>query len=212
MADSKDVISEVVHRLPDEPVHLWQLTNDTTLYNNPMGCGAFSSAMALSVYQPGGFVANGGYAIAHSLFARMLQVPISGGTFELEDSMALQAEGLQASMFLLGTFDQLAAAIDLGAPVILLVNRVFLLIGQHDVLMVGYSRDATGAPLHVFIDDPAIGAVDQEAPAGLSYPGNDKIAFADLASKWTGTFTPVFKDPGTFDQWKTNANRHWILG
>jgi hypothetical protein len=205
-------MSEVVHRLPNDPVHLWQLNNDIGLYHNPMGCGAFSSAMALSVYQPGGFANNGGYSIAHSIFDRMLQVPISGGTFELQDSLALQAEGVQASMFLLGTFDQLAAAIDLGAPVILLVNRVFLLIGKHDVLMVGYSRDAAGAPLHVFIDDPAIQSPTQPAPAGLSYPGNDKIASSDLQGKWTGTFTPVFKDAATFQEWQQHANRHWILG
>jgi len=213
MADNAGTVGEVVQTLPHDPVHLWQLTNNTTLYNNPMGCGAFSTAMALSVYQPAGFANDGGYAIAHGIYDRMLQVPFSGGgTFELQNSMALQAHGLHAAMFLLGTFDQIAAAIDLGAPVIMLVNRVFLLIGQHDVVLVGYSRDAGGAPLHLFIDDPVIQTASQQAPAGLNYPGNDKIAAANLPGKWTGTFTPVFGDSAHFDEWRHIAKRNWLLG
>jgi hypothetical protein len=204
---------EVVSRLPRDPVHLWQRTDRAGLYNNSMGCGAFSTAMAISVFQPGGFVNDGGYAIAHDIYDQMLKVPFSGGgTFEMQNTLALKAHGLQASMFLFGTFDHVAAAIDMGAPVIILINPIVLNIGQHDVLAVGYSRDTFGRPLSLFIDNPWDEPSTQVGPDGLNYPGNSKIAAADLPNKWTGTFTPVFGDTTTFNEWRQRTGYWWGIG
>jgi hypothetical protein len=216
MVGTAAIPSETIHRLQSDPVHLCQLTGDPSLYNNPMGCGAFSTAMTMSVFRPSGFAGNHGYAIANNVYKRMIKVPFShGGTFELQNALTLRSRGLVASMFLFGTFEQVAAAIDLNAPVILLVNpifRNFRLIGRHDVVLLGYSRDATGAPLNLFTDDPEIKTDNQQAPEGLNYPGNSKIAASELKKKWTGTFTPVFKDAATFQEWKRRAHRHWLIG
>ncbi len=47
-----DVSAEIVHRLPHDPVHLYQLAQGQDAYYNPMGCGAFSTTMAISAYDP----------------------------------------------------------------------------------------------------------------------------------------------------------------
>jgi len=207
---------EVVHRLPRDPIHLWQLNSSGGLYHHAMGCGAFSTAMAISAYRPADFISNRGYDIAHGIHDRMLKVPFSGGgTFELQNALALKAHGFQAAMFVFGTFEHLAAAIDLHAPVILLVEPVVLNIGRHDVLLVGYSRDAQGEPLHLFIDNPWLQAATQDGPGGLgglSYPGNSKITAAELHQKWTGTFTPVFPDSASFQEWRRRTGYRFGIG
>src|SRR4051812_9164078 len=82
-----------VYGLPRAPVHLWQYNPAPDAYRNPQGCGAFSTAMALSVYDP---IQYGTYAAAHRLFGQMLQVPIFGGTFESQNAVVARRVGYLA--------------------------------------------------------------------------------------------------------------------
>jgi hypothetical protein len=66
--DIEGVATEIVRRLPRDPVHLWQLNQSPGTYNNAMGCGAFSTAMALSYYDPTRF---GTYDAARRIVSRM---------------------------------------------------------------------------------------------------------------------------------------------
>ncbi|HUS15343.1 MAG TPA: hypothetical protein VM536_10045 [Chloroflexia bacterium] len=196
---------EVVHRLPQQPVHLFQLNTSPEAYRNAMGCGAFSTSMALSVYDPETY---GTYEMAREIFGQMLKVPVFGGTFENQNGTVARRLGFQADDYDYGTSDDLMAAIDLGAPVVILINPTkHLGIGTHDVLLVGYSVDASGACLRVFIDNPAVESGAQPAPAGLSYPGNQIIEVADLPHKWTGVFTPMFSMPEVWAQWRRQVHR-----
>jgi hypothetical protein len=133
---------ETVHKLPHAPVHLYQLNADPGAYSNKMGCGAFTTAMALSCYDPVRF---GKYAAARRLFDRMRKVPFFGGTFEGQNAVMGRRYGFFARSYDNGTPADLAAAIDCGAPTIMLVRPGFLGIGLHDVLLVGYSVDALGS-------------------------------------------------------------------
>ncbi len=195
---------EVVHRLPRDPVHLFQLNTAPDTYNNPMGCGAFSTSMALSVYDPMRF---GNYDTPRNLFSQMLKVPFFGGTFENQNGAMARRFGFLAHSYGYGTPADLAAAIDLGAPTVILINPNRLGIGQHDVLLVGYSVDVHGNFLRLFIDNPWEQAGTQPAPPGLSYPGNQAIAAADIPHKWTGVFTPIFASPDTESRWRAQTHR-----
>ena len=195
---------EVVHRLPRDPVHLFQLNTAPDTYRNPMGCGAFSTSMALSVYDPARF---GNYGTPRDLFSQMLKVPFFGGTFENQNAAMARRTGFCANSYGYGTLADLAAAIDLGAPTVILINPNRLGIGQHDVLLVGYSVDGQGNYLRLFIDNPWEQAGTQPAPPGLSYPGNQTIAADDLAHKWTGVFTPIFSSPDTERRWCAQMRR-----
>ncbi len=205
--------SETVHRLPHDPVHLFQLNTDPGTYKNPMGCGAFSTSMALSYYDAARF---GTYDSAHAVFDAMLKVPFFGGTFESQNAAVAHKYNFFAAPFDHGTVADLAAAIDLGAPTVILVNpKTFVSVGdidivrvgQHDVLLVGYSVDAQGHYINLFINNPWLQSGTQPAPAGLSYPGNQTIAVADLANKWSYCFTPFFQAADTFAQWRKTTHR-----
>jgi hypothetical protein len=208
-----DQPAEIVHQLPREPVHLWQLNSDPNTYSNPMGCGAFSTAMALSCYDPGTF---GTYTAARSIFDEMRKVPFFGGTFESQNATIARKYSFFATPCGHGTVADLAAAIDLGAPTILLINPKTILsiaghnllqIGQHDVLLVGYSVDATGAYRNLFVNNPWLAAATQSAPPGLSYPGNQTLAAATLPNVWTANFTPFFPSADAFAQWRARTGR-----
>src|SRR5690242_6629106 len=77
------VVQEIVHRLPHDPVHLWQLSTDPGTYSNPLGCGAFSTSMGLSCYDATRF---GNYDSARNIFDAMFKVPFFGGTFESQNA------------------------------------------------------------------------------------------------------------------------------
>ena len=83
---------ETIHSLPNKPVHLYQLNPDPATYNNPMGCGAFSTAMALSCYNPRQY---GTYDVAKFFFSRMLKVPGFGGTFESQNARIARLQGFK---------------------------------------------------------------------------------------------------------------------
>ncbi len=197
-----DTSVETVHRLPQDPVHLYQLTQGQDAYYNAMGCGAFSTAMALSVYDR----AFGSYEQARAIFGQMIKVPFFGGTFEHQNAALAHRFGYVADFYMNGTLADLLPAIDLGAPVIMLINPGLLGLGKHDVLLVGYS-EAAGAPLRLFLDNTAVESPTQAAPPGLAYPGNQTLTLADLSGKWTGGFTPFFRDPATQAQWRRQAHR-----
>ncbi len=204
---------ELVHRLPHDPIHLYQLNTDPGTYNNPMGCGAFSSAMALSFYDSARF---GTYDAAHTIFNQMLKVPFFGGTFESQNAAVAHKYNFFAAPFDHGTVGDLAAAIDLGAPTIMLIRPKTILsigqydilrIGQHDVLLVGYSSDAHGNYVNLFINNPWLQNATQPAPAGLAYPGNQTFAVADLPHIWLNCFTPFFASAEALAQWRKATRR-----
>lgn|GEM_PF-1550214 len=191
---------DAVYRLP--AVHLWQ--HNPATYHNDVGCGAFTTAMALSVYDPARY---GSYQVAHTFFGRMLEVPIFGGTFEEENASIARAEGFLAAEYDRGTVVNLAAAIDVGAPVILLVDPLPILgVGRHDVLLVGY-RLTAGWVGELFVDDPGIESAAQPAPRGPADPGNETLLVANLTGKWTGVFTPIFRDRAQQARWRELAGR-----
>ena len=191
-----------VYGLSPRPVHLWQSNPAPDAYANPRGCGAFSTAMALSVYDPTHY---GTYAAAQRLFTRMAQVPFFGGTFESQNAVVAGQAGFIALNHDHGTVDDLVTAVNLGAPVILLLNPNFLGIGQHDVLLVGYRAGADGQVRDLLIDNPAQAAATRsDAPAE---PGNQMIAVEDLPRIWTGIFTPIFASPAVATAWQAQAGR-----
>jgi hypothetical protein len=108
----------LVYGLPRWPAHLWQYNPAPDAYANPRGCAAFSTAMALSVYDPTHY---GTYAAAQHLFTRMAQVPIFGGTFESQNAVVARQAGFIAFNHAQGTVAELVAAVNLDAPVILLI-------------------------------------------------------------------------------------------
>jgi hypothetical protein len=191
-----------VDGLSPRPVHLWQYNSAPDAYANPQGCGAFSTAMALSVYDPTHY---GTYATAHYLFTRMVQVPFFGGTFEHQNAVVAGQAGFIALNHDHGTVGDLVTAVNLGAPVILLLNPNFLGIGQHDVLLVGYRAGADGQVRDLLIDDPAQAAASRpDAPAE---PGNQVISLTDLPARWTGVFTAIFDSSAVASAWQAQAGR-----
>jgi len=194
----------IVHRLPHDPIHLYQYNNDPQAYKNPMGCGAFCTTMALAYYDLDHF---GTYAAARQIFDTMRHVPFLGGTFEGENARFARKQGLFTASFDFGTVDDLTAAIDNAAPTILLINPGPFRIGRHDVLLVGYSADDAGNCVDLFVNNPAIQSDAQSAPPGLSYPGNDTIPTGTLQGKWTGCFTPIFGSSETFKRWLRQVQR-----
>jgi hypothetical protein len=188
------------------PVHLWQWNPAPDAYN-PMGCGAFTTAMALSTYEPDRF---GTYQAANSIFAQMPKIPLIGGTFEGDNAKVAGLAGFAATTADHGTAADLMTAIDAGAPVILLVNPIFLGLGGlglHDVLLVGYRLDAAGMLQDVFVDDPAFGAAGGADPNAPGAPGNRMITMAELQQSWTGVFTPVFRTVADEQHWQKIAGR-----
>jgi hypothetical protein len=198
------VSNEHVHRLPRDPVHLYQFNADPAAYQNAMGCGAFCTAMGLSYYDPVRF---GLYSAARTIFADMLHVPFFGGTFESQNAATARRLGYFAQPFDHGTIADLTAAIDFGAPTVLLINPGFLGIGTHDVLLVGYGTDEWGGCVCIFVNNPAVESATLGAPMGLSYPGNQIIASSTLPSRWTGCFTPFFDSQTTFNNWRAHTHR-----
>jgi hypothetical protein len=191
-----------VYALPQLPVHLWQTNPTRNAYRNPMGCGAFTTAMALSVYDR---VHYGSYSAARRLFTQMVQVPVFGGTFEGQNAEQARQAGFTALSNDHGTVADLVAAVNLGAPVILLVDPGLLGIGRHDVLLVGYRVGRSGRVQQLLVDDPLrAGSTRAEAPAE---PGNLAIPVADLPRKWTGVFTPIFASPARAADWQRATGR-----
>ena len=196
---------EIIHKLPHDPVHLYQKNTAPGAYYNEKGCGAFSTAMALSFYDRERF---GKYAAARMLFDQMLKVPFFGGTFEGQNASVGKRFGFFARAYDHGTPADLAAAIDCGAPTILLVRPGFLGIGQHDVLLVGYSVDAVGRWLNFFVDNPGIESDKLQSPPRPDYPGNEVYSVSFLSTWWTGCFTPFL---GSFDavaKWRELTGRN----
>jgi hypothetical protein len=198
------ISNQHVHRLPRDPVHLYQFNSDPAAYQNAMGCGAFCTAMGLSYYDPSRF---GTYAAARTIFASMLHVPFFGGTFESQNAVMARKLGYFSQPFDHGSVADLTAAIDCGAPTVLLINPGFLGIGTHDVLLVGYGTDEWGGCICLFVNNPAIETASLGAPMGLSYPGNQIFATASLQTRWTRCFTPFFDSQATFDHWRTLRHR-----
>lgn len=196
--------SEIIHRLPRAPLHLFQHNKAPHAYYNEKGCGAFSTAMALSCYDPARF---GSYAAARIIFNKMLKVPFFGGTFEGQNAVIGRRYQFVAHAQDHGTPADLVAAIDCGAPTILLVNPGMFGIGTHDVLLVGYSVDPHGALLNLFVDNPGVESSTQVSPSGSPYPGNEVYPVASLAAKWTRCFTPFFTSPVVYAQWRALTYR-----
>lgn len=196
---------EIVHRLPHDPKHLFQLNEDPGAYYNKMGCGAFTTAMALSCYDRDRF---GTYAAARRIFAQMWKVPLFGGTFESQNAAMGRRYGFFTAPYDRGTVADLAAAIDAGAPTIMLVDpQWFFGIGRHDVLLVGYSIDTQGRYLNLFVDNPAYQSASIASPPGTNYPGNEVYPVDILPQKWTRCFTPFFASAAAFAQWRTTTGR-----
>lgn len=195
---------ETVHQLPHLPVHLYQLNKAPDAYSNKMGCGAFTTAMALSCYDPVRF---GKYDAASKLFDRMRKVPFFGGTFESQNAIMGRRYGFFARSYDSGTPADLAAAIDCAAPTIMLVRPGFLGIGLHDVLLVGYSVDALGRWLNFFVDNPAIESGSLQSPARPDYPGNEVYPVSFLSTWWTGCFTPFLGSSEAVAKWRDLTGR-----
>jgi hypothetical protein len=194
---------ETIHKLPHAPVHLYQLNSNPGAYSNKMGCGAFTTAMALSCYQPGRF---GNYAAARAIFGQMRKVPFFGGTFERQNARIGRRHVYFSKPYDRGTPADLAAAIDCGAPTIMLVRPGFLGTGLHDVLLVGYSVDALGRWLNFFVDNPAIESDKLQSP-GVDYPGNEAYSVSYLSKWWTGCFTPFIGSPQALAKWRHLTGR-----
>ena len=167
-----------------------------------MACGAFTTTMALSVYDRARY---GSYTSARRLFTQMAQVPVFGGTFEGQNAEQARQAGFIAIPNDQGTVADLVAAVNLGAPVILLVDPGVLGIGQHDVLLVGYRVGRHGRVQQLLVDDP-LRATSTRAVAPAE-PGNLAIAVADLPHKWTGVFTPIFASPARAADWQAQTGR-----
>jgi hypothetical protein len=193
-----------LYRVSSPPIHLWQWNPAPGAYYSPMGCGAFSVAMALSVYDPLGY---GSYAAAHSLYDQMNRIPLIGGTLEGENAAAARRQGYAATTYYDGSLADLMTAIDRGAPVILGVHPLIFGIGLHDVLLVGYRVDRTGILRQIFVDNPAVSGTDLADPAFTGDLGNQVIAAHEMASTWTGAFTPVFRSETDAAGWRTLVNR-----
>lgn len=193
-----------IHKLPILPTHLYQLNKNPKGYHNPMGCGAFTTSMALSCYNPGRF---GNYSAARYIFHKMLKVPLFGGTFESQNARIARHFKFTARPQNRGTIADLTAAIDLGAPTILLINPGFLGIGRHDVLLVSYSTDPDGRPENLFVNNPAVESETQPSPPGQTYPGNETYPVATFSSRWTRCFTPIFRTPQLYAQWQSITHR-----
>jgi hypothetical protein len=192
------VIEGTVRRLPNPPVHLYQLNRSPDAYYNEKGCGAFTTAMALSHYNPARF---GTPNAAREIFDQMLKVPFVGGTFEFQNARLAKRYGLLSKNYDHGTPADLAAAIDCGAPTIMLVNPGRFGIGQHDVLLVGYSVNSSGNWLRFFVDNPAVESAPSEAALPQEFPGNASYSVPDLSEKWTRCFTPIFESADVYARW-----------
>ena len=195
---------EIVHRLQRGPVHLFQLNKAPDAYYNEMGCGAFATAMALSCYDPDRF---GTYAAARRIFDQMWKVPLFGGTFESQNAAMGRRHNFSTAPYDHGTVADLAAAIDAGAPTIMLVDPKCLGIGRHDVLLVGYSVDTEGRYLKLFVDNPAYESATLASPPGTNYPGNEIYPVDILPHKWTRCFTPFFASAAAFARWRAATGR-----
>ncbi|HKP54437.1 MAG TPA: papain-like cysteine protease family protein [Chloroflexia bacterium] len=195
---------EIVHRLPRDPAHLYQRSQDPPNYNNPMGCGAFCTSMALSFYNPERY---GNYGAPRAIFGEMVKVPFFGGTFEGQNASIAKKHGFFAAPFDHGKVTDLAAAIDHGAPTIMLVDPGRFGIGRHDVLLVGYSVDANGNYINLFTNNPEVQGATLESPLDEKYPGNYIIPVSTLPTKWTGCFTPFFSSAEAFASWRAQVGR-----
>lgn len=196
--------NEIVHRLPHDPTHLYQRSQDPPDYFNRKGCGAFCTAMAFSFYDSGRY---GNYATPRAIFCEMVKVPFFGGTFEGQNAATGKRHGFFAAPFDHGKVSDLAAAIDRGAPTIMLVNPGKFGIGTHDVLLVGYSVDANGNHVNLFVNNPEVQNATLAAPLNATYPGNEVIPVNILPKKWTGCFTPFFASAEALTDWRAQVGR-----
>ncbi|HEY0071131.1 MAG TPA: hypothetical protein VGE04_14285 [Chloroflexia bacterium] len=219
MADT--TAGETVHALPrlhaqsvelkQDPdavtAHLYQLNEKPGAYANKMGCGAFTTTMAISHYHP----TLGTYDTARTIFDKMIKVPHFGGTFECQNARMARQYGLLSKNYDHGTLADLQAAIDCGAPTILLVEPTGRLrIGQHDVLLVGYSLDASGKLFRFFVDNPMIeSAPSRESPVqAQKFPGNASYTVPELIKTWTNCFTPFFGSAEAYARWRALTGRN----
>jgi hypothetical protein len=186
------------------PIHLWQWNPTPGANYSPMGCGAFSVPVALSVYDP---LRLGSYAAAHTLYDQMNHIPLLGGTLEGENAAEARRQGYAAPTYYDGTTGDLLTAIDHGPPVILGVDPLLFGIGLHNVLLVGYRVDDQGVLRQLFVDNPALSSPDLEDTPFVAAPGNDVIDGRDLVSQWTGAFTPVFGDEAAAAGWRALVKR-----
>lgn len=193
-----------LYQVGSAPIHLWQWNPVPGAYYNPMGCGAFSVAMALSVYDP---LTYGSYAAAHDLYDQMNHIPLLGGTLEDENATEARRQGYAATTYYDGSLDDLTTAIDRGAPVILGVHPLLFGVGLHNVLLVGYRVDRKGALRQLFVDNPALSGTVLDDPAFAGDPGNGVIEARDLAGQWTGAFTPVFRTETDAAGWRALVGR-----
>jgi hypothetical protein len=169
-----------------------------------MGCGAFCTAMALSFYNSERY---GNYAAPRSIFGEMIKVPFFGGTFESQNAAIAKKHGFFAAPFDHGKVSELAAAIDRGAPTILLIRPDRFGIGHHDVLLVGYSVDANGNYVNLFVNNPEIESATLAAPLDVKYPGNQVWPVSTLPKEWTRCFTPFFATAEAFAGWRAQVGR-----
>ncbi|HEX8597996.1 MAG TPA: hypothetical protein VF952_05705 [Chloroflexia bacterium] len=227
MTDNNTVAGESIHKLPrlhvqskeltQDPdavvAHLYQLNEKPGAYFNKMGCGAFTTTMAISHFHP----TLGTYDSARTIYGRMQKVPFSGGgTFESQNARIARQYGLLAKAYSRGTINDLIAAIDCGAPTILLVQPRALFqigklevlpIGRHDVLLVGYSSDSSGKPLRFFVDNPAVQSAPSQESLPQQYPGNESYTVPALLETWTHSFTPIFGSAADYARWRTRTGR-----
>jgi hypothetical protein len=160
--------------------------------------------MALSRYNPERY---GSYAAARAIFGEMKKVPFFGGTFERQNAAIAKRHGFFAAPFDHGRVSDLAAAIDRGAPAIMLVNPGIFGIGMHDVLLVGYSVDPNGNYRNLFVINPEVQNATLTVSLNVTYPGNEVIPASTLPSKWTGCFTPFFLSAEAFAGWRAEVGR-----
>jgi len=205
---------EQVYTLNPLPTHLWQLDHaakvtvgdhEQEAYND-MGCGAFSTSIALSVFAP----QRATLQAATSLYQRMRKVPFTRGTWEGENARLALEDGYVAANLSDGTPAELANLVKLNAPAVLNINpRRFLAVvqyGAHDVALAGYSSDAGGAVAKIFVLDPWRETGNGSVGGHEDYPGNRYFVTGpqegeQLSAIWTRTFTPIFRDAAQAREW-----------
>ncbi len=204
---------EQVFAVSPLPTHLWQLDKQDTVNVkgmseqafNDMGCGAYSTAMAMSVHDP----KYGSEQAATDLYNRMSKVFFSRGTWEGENAKQAAQAGFVSAQLHNGTADELADLIRVNAAAVMNMEPghiLFVEYGAHDMTLVGCSTISSGAVQKIFVLDPWLPTGNGSVGGHPDYPGNRYFVTDDtygekLATMWTGTFTPIFKDADQARQW-----------